>query len=821
MDGIVVPLGKTMNSDRDVDDCCNFVRPHAHIIALADENSTTARVAFVKGGNVAVAGRVLSELWHTLPVPCTSVNNANTLDISMPDDTNEYLCSLVSVHHDDNNTSNSAPKVLVFDKVYMKTRGWLMVSFSRHSHVCTISTTIPCGPFETNIAYDWEVQHVRTVSNVQEAANNYNIPNDAYMWQLDDHLFGGVDGVGKSAQRCPSSAEYDNIQGTIKWKPRIPQKNTTSFWLYTVFSVGESLACKFHNCDESGFFKLHAAKYVDDIPNPDGHHPITFFEGTSITAFVPHTRSIVLPDGCIVLESDAFEYNPNTSTNMWTFHTTAFLFGDVQVEEFAVCTSCSDSDCDSEVIPCRWFSSTDSTWWYSMYIYFSNGDFTMFTFALKTSDVQNSTSTNMTEYEGYAISPAESDPFLKIVTATNSENTTIFTTPNRKCAANTHHTSRMDNIETRKVQARNKHMKIRTRHNRKLHVRSYTIPIATKRHTAVFASNIATQNIHADPAQKTTGVSQKGSSGASRFMLSLDASVSRATDKPEQILVENTTQHNAVTRRITSIDNNEKVVEVVCASKKDSAVSCDMLVIEKEVQINTFCQQENAFMWSEGSKIRTHMLNASSTFVSDIIITSIARAQYARKCAYTATRRLLQTEIVHITCVIMIAGRSFIDRDVLVSNGFSGLRRITTTQLSNFSICSASQHHTSLDDNDCVHFHAQSDANSSHTSIVQSTMPRFNYPTTTPQNALENNTNTTFLNQQTTVGKKSVQPHIIGILTGIGVLILIVFGMLAYQYNCTIFDRSANTQMYTGVTQSDPNIFFHHGQLVYPTYYAD
>jgi len=176
--------------------------------------------------------------------------------------------------------------------VYVKTRGWLLVLFSTQSRACTTGSNTLCAvdtTDSTSSAYDWQVQHVRTVSHVQDAGNNYNIPNNAHMWQIGDLLFGGVEGVGKCAQRCPSSGEYDNIQGTIKWKPRVPYApgNDRPFWLYTVFSVGESLACKFYNCDESAFLEEHAAQYADDIPNPDGHHPITFFEGTSITAFVP------------------------------------------------------------------------------------------------------------------------------------------------------------------------------------------------------------------------------------------------------------------------------------------------------------------------------------------------------------------------------------------------------------------------------------------------------------------------------------------------------------------------------------------------------
>ena len=655
LDGIVVPLGQTWNPDKAPDDCCNYVRPHARIIALhgTNTNSSTARLASVEGGSAsATGGGEISELWHSRPAACRSEHNGAILDMPLQDDANEYPCALMPIA-----PGSASQSVQVFHKVYVKTRGWLLVLFSTQSRACSTASNALCAADTTDSnssAYDWQVQHVRAVSRVQDAANNYNIPNDAHMWQIGDLLFGGVEGVGKCAQRCPSSGEYDNIQGTIKWKPRVPYApgNNRSFWLYTVFSVGESLACKFYHCDEAAFLEEHAAQYADDIPHPDGHHPITFFEGTSMTALVP-PRSVPGANGS----------------------------------------------------------------------------------------------------------------------------------------------------ETRA------HTKRHTEHGRKSHVRTYGMP--GQHHGSSTTRTPTHAQAPRAPAQAPRA--------ASRFLLSVGSSAAPDT---EQVSVQNRTQNNAMKRKITSVNNNEKVTAVVCPSDAGPGISCHMLVVQKVVNINTFCLQETRFMWDEARLIRTQLMTASSAATSDIIITSIARAQFHSKCAYTSTRRLLQTETVHVTCVVVVSGLSFIDSDVLMSRGFSGLRRMTTAQHSKLSICFASERYTIPHDSVCMQLYALAGTtfHTGNTLVPQSTPPQFMYPHTAPHETYADRANSTTPAPTTQHKSTGVASPLIGILIGVGIFIAIAFSFFIYRYKCSQ-ENSIDPLLYTGMTQADPGIFFHHGQLVYHTYH--
>jgi hypothetical protein len=306
----------------------------------------------------------------------------------------------------------------------------------------------------------------------------------------------------------------------------------------------------------------------------------------------------------------------------------------------------------------------------------------------------------------------------------------------------------------------------------------------------------------------------------SRFLLSLDSSSSTASAKKEQVIIENSTQKSALTRKIPSINNNEKVTQVVCASNKSPTVSCDMLVVEKEVQISTFCQQENAFMLSEGNMIRAQIMNASSDSISDVVITSVARAHYASICASTPTRRLLQTEIVHvhITYVVLASGPSFIDSDALMSAGFSGLRRVTASQQSNLTICSLSNIGNTQVNVSCALFYSQMDPvlYDAATKSLPS-VPYFEYPNTTVHYYTQNSTKTPDVSPNVQ-GKHTLSSPVVGILVGLGVLIFGALSIMMYRYMRAVSQQHTEPiETYTGIPQTEWNVFSHNEQLMYQT----
>jgi len=705
LDGIVVPLGKTMNPDQTETDCCNFIRTHARVIALGNANQTKMLVAFVEGGNASSGGGgILSELWRTMAPTCAQLQDTSVRNWDPQQDTNKYPCSVTML-----NQNLAMPGILVaghgrvfiFDKVYVKTRGWLLVLFSSTLRMCGQLSCVPGAAADSNI-YDWQVQHMRAASNVQTVANNYNVPNDAHMWQIGELLFGGVEGVGLCAERCPSSGVYENAQGTIKWRPKMPIRmgptpvQAPQYWLYTTFWVGESIACKFYNCDEAVFAAEHAQNYADDLPYPDGHHPLTFFEGTSITALIPHKIEHDVQDGCIELHAAAIQYVNTTQTNALLFQMSTTLFGDQRVSDFDFCASCIDGTCHSSVMPCRWQSSIDSTWRYYMYLYLRSGDSVMLVFKIDSSGVQDSEYSNNTVFKGYTVTSAFGAQSPVLLSLNNRTSMIVFTTPYRKCADSS--LLRYSVRGSRRLQevyntplAR---VKAHSEHGRKQH---------TRRHYATFKSGPTHRT---EKLELRTLAPQPANPGAGRLLLSFDTT-SPVTQRQSLLGLGKSNQNMALNREITSINNNERVTAVVCARTSQSQSydhTCHMLVVQRDLLMDKFCLDEDTFMLQVVPEIRMEILNATSDAVIDIVITSVARAQFTSKCAPNTKRRLLQIETVHITYVAVTTNSSFINIDQLVLNGYSGLNTVTTSTANQISVCSPSQkNNITINDNICVH----------------------------------------------------------------------------------------------------------------------
>jgi len=173
--------------------------------------------------------------------PCSAPQRSDR-NWNPDNDTNTYPCSPGITS--DTLVPPAANAVFIFDRVYVEKRGWVVVLFLSTLRTCAQP---PCAPAGANAphAYDWQVQHVRTASTAQDSTNNYNVPNDAHMWELGELMFGGVAGVGVCAKRCPLSTEYDNVRGTIKWKPKLTlpvvsglqqqSAEPSQYWLYSVF----------------------------------------------------------------------------------------------------------------------------------------------------------------------------------------------------------------------------------------------------------------------------------------------------------------------------------------------------------------------------------------------------------------------------------------------------------------------------------------------------------------------------------------------------------------------------------------------------------
>jgi len=167
---------------------------------------------------------------------------------------------------------------------------------------------------------------------------------------------------------------------------------------------------------------------------------------------------------------------------------------------------------------------------------------------------------------------------------------------------------------------------------------------------------------------------------------------------------------------------------------------------------------------------------------------------------------------------MIVSGLSFIDSDALMSSGFSGLRRLTTSHQSKLSICFASERYTIPHDSVCMQLYALlgTTFHTGNTLVPPSTAPQFVYPHTTPHGAYVDGANSTTPAPSTQNINSGVAAPLIAILAGVCGFLAIVFSFCIYRYQC---GHNTDALVYVGVTQTDPGIFFIHGQLVYYPYH--
>jgi hypothetical protein len=829
LDGIVIPLGATFTPDTQESDCCNFLRPSVSIFALYNNNQSKSSIAYVRGGTHSARG-FYSDLWFRTPAVCREERNYSS-GWSSQNDQNQYPCvSTVALSTSSNvqiTPHTPVAPLYILHKMYVKTRGWLLVHFSSTSHRCSEKTDASVDTVQqcrdstlnarNNVEYDWQVQHIPASYDLH--ANGSFSTDAIHLWKVGDVIFGGVEGVGTCTERCPSSGAYDNVGGHIKWVPRIDAPNEKNsilsfdnFWLYTVFSVGESPACQNFNCDEAAHLRQHSQNYFDDPTLERSHHSLTFFEGTSIVAFVSRSSIVHMKPGCMKLSGGGGAdsntgnygntqkwYDRTTNTISLHFQLSVALIGTQRITDFAFCSGCTHDLCrNSAIIPCRWQSSIDSTWWYYMHLYLPNvdrnPDSVVMRFRVLRSEVQDSEYSDETVFLGHFVAgpgASFSDEFLG--DGMDAVAFVAFTSVERQCANNlpsgNWDTGRA--LNTRRLLLSTRAIaRPRMHHGRRIHARLYrpghrqhAITAETLRPNAApikYDSNIARNSSH---HLKHNDAEQKH--GSKRFLLSINTAPTHSA-----LGLENTTQNNGMMRSITSIDSNQRVAAAVCLQNPSMASTCDTLEVRKEIPLDSFCLDEAAFMLHVAPGIREELLSVSSTNVSGIVITSIAREDFDRKCVARQAYDALSLDYVHITYVAILSDVSFFDTDGLSALGYLNVRHLTTTSSSKLSLCASSQQRTNT-----VH-NVTNESDAEMTKCAR----RLQYSMTRAESAIQSR------NQAVLETIPNVfQTHFSALITGISVLGLFVFIFFGFCWTCPRNDRDTQEYDYRGVRQDDYN----------------
>jgi len=152
---------------------------------------------------------------------------------------------------------------------------------------------------------------------------------------------------------------------------------------------------------------------------------------------------------------------------------------------------------------------------------------------------------------------------------------------------------------------------------------------------------------------------------------------------------ENSASRKSCSRQLSSINNNNQVVAIVCKDK----YLCDMLSINREVPVAEFCTSEDDFITKYLPKLWSEIIRASAGALSEVYITSVISPGAHNVCASSQTRRLLQTKTVQLTVIVEGFAVYVIDNTILDEYGnvnftkISGVSNLTLVRCNSVAGC--------------------------------------------------------------------------------------------------------------------------------------
>ena len=173
-----------------------------------------------------------------------------------------------------------------------------------------------------------------------------------------DLLIGGREGVGTAAERCPSSARYGNELGVLTWTPDITGA-AAEYYLYTMFMVGESEACREHGCDEAAVYSAMDTHLARE-PFPEERTPLVLMQGSRVGLKRAPTPRFALQPGCFAIDAVAGDA-PKT----YTITPSAAHFAQ-DLGALDACTGCVRGVCPASSAPCQFYDAAAGETYYSL-----------------------------------------------------------------------------------------------------------------------------------------------------------------------------------------------------------------------------------------------------------------------------------------------------------------------------------------------------------------------------------------------------------------------------------------------------------------------
>lgn len=356
LDGVVIPLGRTPkptyqppigNFRRAVHwprDGCSYIKPHlsvsASLATFADPDVPATKRALASVVDIGVIDETASSgefEWFYgraqlsdagIPEFATAcVQGGDGLPVDVPCAYDAAFGGLV-LNADEAFLGTEFEHQFV-DLVYLEDRGWRHVWFGQWKNAS-------------------DRYYVRELAAGAER----------HHFAAGDLLIGGREGVGTAAERCPASARYGNELGVLTWTPEITG-SAANYYLYTMFMVGESEACREHACDESAVLSALDA-HVARAPFPEERTPLVVMQGSRVGLKRAPTARFALEPGCFVIDAVG-----GASPVTYTITPDAANFAQ-DLADLGACTECVRGVCPASSAPCQYYDAVADTVYYSL-----------------------------------------------------------------------------------------------------------------------------------------------------------------------------------------------------------------------------------------------------------------------------------------------------------------------------------------------------------------------------------------------------------------------------------------------------------------------
>ena len=437
------------------------------------------------------------------------------------------------------------------------------------------------------------------------AALNANIPNSPHAFAVGDSVFAWGNRAGGLAETCLTDPSASSRRGVTQWVvPSIDLEAVPgdNIHLYQLFLVGDSVACREHQCVE--------ADALAEAPAPhaafaNGRQRLALLPGTGLWLDVGKRAPFSFADACLHVDFASLSRNGAFFEVMP--HAVASHLGGQSFTDMRMCE-------DEIGAPCQYADSNTGFVWFHMQTFEADGVATGLV-ALRTDLANSDPDAASTVFVGYDVSAVGvATEHIDASKPARQTGDVFFLTDARQCST--------ANRRRRRLDAPTSSMRSPAQIFSRRQRATPSGPPALRLHPAVAVHKEAIK------ARLEKKRARESALFASRRLL-------QTTQGDE------TASTTTIGRSVLGIDNVASVLDAVC--DKSSAM-CTMLEVEVRLPSSLYCMDSSELIANRQTQLQSVLMRASGNKLSNVRVTSVYRPKFLDLCINSAGgRRLLAT----------------------------------------------------------------------------------------------------------------------------------------------------------------------------------